>query len=81
MLKQKKYAHVTFFFDGGSDKQLEGATRILVESPKVATYDMKPEMSAFEVRDKAVEAIKSGQFDTNDSKLCESRYGWSYRFD
>ena len=60
----EKYAHVTFFFDGGSDKQLEGATRILVESPKVATYDMKPEMSAFEVRDKAVEAIKSGQFDT-----------------
>jgi 2,3-bisphosphoglycerate-independent phosphoglycerate mutase len=60
----EKYAHVTFFFDGGSDKQLEGATRILVESPKVATYDMKPEMSAFEVRDKAVEAIKSGEFDT-----------------
>ena len=60
----EKYAHVTFFFDGGSDKKLEGATRILVESPKVATYDMKPEMSAFEVRDKAVEAIKSGQFDT-----------------
>ncbi|MFA5471354.1 MAG: 2,3-bisphosphoglycerate-independent phosphoglycerate mutase [Acholeplasmataceae bacterium] len=60
----EKYAHVTFFFDGGSDKKLEGATRILVESPKVATYDMKPEMSAFEVRDKAVEAIKSGEFDT-----------------
>ncbi len=60
----EKYAHVTFFFDGGSDKPLKGATRILVESPKVATYDLKPEMSAYEVRDKAVEAIKSGDFDT-----------------
>ena len=60
----EKYAHVTFFFDGGSEKNLEGSTRILVESPKVPTYDLQPEMSAFEVRDKAVEAIKSGQFDT-----------------
>ncbi len=60
----EKYAHVTFFFDGGSEKKFEGATKILVESPKVATYDMKPEMSAFEVRDKAVEAIKSGKYDT-----------------
>ena len=60
----EKYAHVTFFFDGGSEKDLKGSTRILVESPKVPTYDLKPEMSAFEVRDKAVEAIKSGEFDT-----------------
>src|SRR5690554_7092387 len=60
----EKYAHVTFFFDGGSEKTYEGATRILVESPKVPTYDLKPEMSAYEVRDKAVEAILSGQFDT-----------------
>ena len=60
----EKYAHVTFFFDGGSEKDLKGSTRILVESPKVPTYDLKPEMSAFEVRDKAVEAIKSGAFDT-----------------
>ncbi len=60
----EKYAHVTFFFDGGSDKELEGSTRILVESPKVPTYDLKPEMSAFEVKDKAVEAIRSKQFDT-----------------
>lgn len=60
----EKYAHVTFFFDGGSEKTYEGATRILVESPKVPTYDLKPEMSAYEVRDKAVEAISSGQFDT-----------------
>ena len=60
----EKYAHVTFFFDGGSEKDLKGSTRILVESPKVPTYDLKPEMSAYEVRDKAVEAIKSKQFDT-----------------
>ena len=60
----EKYAHVTFFFDGGSEKQFKGAKKILVESPKVATYDMMPEMSAYEVRDKAVEAIKSGEFDT-----------------
>ncbi|MDD4194622.1 MAG: 2,3-bisphosphoglycerate-independent phosphoglycerate mutase [Acholeplasmataceae bacterium] len=60
----EKYAHVTFFFDGGSDKKLKGSTRILVESPKVPTYDLKPEMSAFEVRDKAVEAILSKKFDT-----------------
>jgi 2,3-bisphosphoglycerate-independent phosphoglycerate mutase len=60
----EKYAHVTFFFDGGSEKNLEGSHRILVESPKVPTYDLKPEMSAFEVKDKAVEAILSKQYDT-----------------
>ncbi len=60
----EKYAHVTFFFDGGVDKEISGATRILVNSPKVATYDMKPEMSAYEVCEKAVEAIKSEKFDT-----------------
>lgn len=60
----EKYAHVTFFFDGGSEKDLKGATRILVQSPKVATYDLKPEMSAYEVKDKAVKAIKTGEYDT-----------------
>lgn len=60
----EKYAHVTFFFDGGQERKLEGATRILVESPKVPTYDLKPEMSAYEVKDKAVVAVKSGQIDT-----------------
>ena len=59
----EKYAHVTFFFDGGVDKQIEGADRILVNSPKVATYDLKPEMSAYEVKDKVVEAIKSLKYD------------------
>ena len=60
----EKYAHVTYFFDGGIDKEIEGATRILVNSPKVATYDMKPEMSAYEVTEKVLEAIKSEEFDT-----------------
>ncbi len=60
----EKYAHVTFFFDGGVDKELNGATRILVPSPKVATYDLKPEMSAYEVCEKACAAIKSEEFDT-----------------
>ena len=60
----EKYVHVTFFVDGGRERTFEGAERILIQSPKVATYDLKPEMSAYEVRDKAVEAIKSKRFDT-----------------
>ena len=50
----EKYAHVTFFFDGGLDKEIEGATRVLVNSPKVATYDLQPEMSAYEVKDQLI---------------------------
>lgn len=59
----EKYAHVTFFFNGGEEKQYEGENRILVPSPKVETYDMQPEMSAYEVTDKVVEAILSGKYD------------------
>lgn len=59
----EKYAHVTFFFNGGVEKQYEGEERILIPSPKVPTYDMKPEMSAYEVTDAVVEAIDSGKFD------------------
>ncbi|QBM15926.1 2,3-bisphosphoglycerate-independent phosphoglycerate mutase [Marinobacter sp. JH2] len=59
----EKYAHVTFFFNGGMETPFEGEDRILVPSPKVATYDLQPEMSAPEVTDKLVEAIKSGKFD------------------
>ena len=58
----EKYAHVTFFFNGGEEKQYPGESRILVPSPKVETYDMKPEMSAIEVTDKVVEAINSKKF-------------------
>ncbi len=60
----EKYAHVTFFFNGGEEKQYEGEDRILVPSPKVETYDMKPEMSAYEVTDKVLEAIKSEKYDS-----------------
>ena len=59
----EKYAHVTFFFNGGRETPYEGEERILVASPKVATYDLKPEMSAYEVKDKLVDAIKSEKFD------------------
>mgnify|MGYP001236302581 CR=1 FL=1 len=59
----EKYAHVTFFFNGGEERMFPGEDRILVPSPKVATYDLKPEMSAFEVTDKLVEAIESGKYD------------------
>lgn len=59
----EKYAHVTFFFNGGREAPFEGEERILVASPKVATYDLKPEMSAYEVKDKLVEAIKSEEYD------------------
>ena len=59
----EKYAHVTFFFNGGEEKQYEGEDRILVPSPKVETYDMKPEMSAYEVTEKVLEAIKSDKYD------------------
>ena len=59
----EKYAHVTFFFNGGVEKQYPGEDRILVKSPAVATYDLQPEMSAYEVTDKMVEAVKSGKYD------------------
>ena len=55
----EKYAHVTFFFNGGQEKEYNGETRILVPSPKVATYDLKPEMSAYEVTDNLIQAIDS----------------------
>lgn len=59
----EKYAHVTFFFNGGKEEPNAGEDRILVNSPKVATYDMQPEMSAPEVCDRLVEAIGSGKYD------------------
>ena len=59
----EKYAHVTFFFNGGREAPFEGEDRILVPSPKVATYDLKPEMSAYEVKDKLVEAIRKDVYD------------------
>ncbi len=59
----EKYAHVTFFFNGGEEKQYPGEDRILIQSPKVETYDLKPEMSAYEVTEKVVEAINANKYD------------------
>jgi 2,3-bisphosphoglycerate-independent phosphoglycerate mutase len=59
----EKYAHVTFFFNGGREAPYDGEERVLVASPKVQTYDLKPEMSAFEVKDKLVAAIREDKYD------------------
>ena len=59
----EKYAHVTFFFNGGREQPFKNETRILVKSPQVATYDLKPEMSAFEITDKVIESLNSSKFD------------------
>ncbi len=59
----EKYAHVTFFFNGGVEAPFDGENRVLVNSPKVATYDLKPEMSAYEVADECVKCINSGEYD------------------
>ena len=63
LAETEKYAHVTFFFNGGVEEPNEGEDRILVNSPKVATYDLKPEMSAYEVCDKLTTAIRSDKYD------------------
>ena len=63
MAETEKYAHVTYFLNGGREEPFAGEDRILVPSPKVATYDLKPEMSAAELTEKAVEAIDSGKYD------------------
>jgi len=59
----EKYAHVTFFFNGGVELPVPGEERILIPSPKVATYDLQPEMSAFQVTDRAVKAVSSGKYE------------------
>jgi 2,3-bisphosphoglycerate-independent phosphoglycerate mutase len=59
----EKYPHVTFFFNGGDEKVFDGEDRILIPSPKVSTYDLKPEMSAFELTEKLIEAIESKKYD------------------
>jgi 2,3-bisphosphoglycerate-independent phosphoglycerate mutase len=63
MAETEKYPHVTYFLNGGEEKRYRGEERIMVPSPKVATYDLQPEMSAPELTDKAVEAIGSGKYD------------------
>ena len=63
LAETEKYAHVTFFFNGGREKSFIGEDRILVNSPKVATYDLKPEMSAYEVKDELVKNLKTNKYD------------------
>ena len=63
MAETEKYPHVTYFLNGGREEPYAGEDRIMVPSPKVATYDLQPEMSAPELTDKAVEAIGSGKYD------------------
>jgi 2,3-bisphosphoglycerate-independent phosphoglycerate mutase len=63
MAETEKYPHVTYFLNGGEERRYPGEDRIMVPSPKVATYDLQPEMSAPELTDKAVEAIASGKYD------------------
>jgi len=63
LAETEKYAHVTYFFNGGNEKTFPGEERILVPSPKVATYDLQPSMSAEEVTDRGVEAVQSGEFE------------------
>ena len=59
----QKYAHVTFFYNGGEEKVYEGEDRVLIDSPKISTFDLKPEMSAYEVCDEACARIRSGKYD------------------
>ena len=59
----EKYAHVTFFFNGGVETEFPGEDRVLIHSPKVATYDLQPEMSAYPVCDAVVDRIRSGKYD------------------
>ena len=75
----EKFAHVTYFFNGGREQEFPGEDRILVPSPKVATYDLKPEMSAIEVTDKLVEAIGTGTFDVDRGQFRQHRHGRPYR--
>jgi len=63
LAETEKYAHVTFFFNGGNEEPVEGEARILVDSPKVPTYDLQPEMSAYQVSDKLLQAIESHKYD------------------
>lgn len=60
----QKYAHVTFFFDGGEDKEIEGSDRVLIPSPKIETFDLMPEMSAYQITEEVIKRIESEKYDT-----------------
>ena len=71
----EKYAHVTFFFNGGVEKPFPGEERILVQSPKVATYDLKPEMSAAGIAEAVVKAVERGHLRRDHRQLRQRRHG------
>ena len=75
----EKYAHVTFFFSGGREAEFEGENRILIASPKVATYDLQPEMSAFGVKDAVIADMKENAARFHLPEFCQWRHGWPYR--
>jgi 2,3-bisphosphoglycerate-independent phosphoglycerate mutase len=75
----EKYPHVTFFFSGGREREFDNEKRLLVPSPKVATYDLQPEMNAAGIRDAIIPELESGWPDFIVLKLCQYRYGWPYR--
>ncbi len=82
LAETEKYAHVTFFFNGGVEQPFEGEERVLVKSPMVATYDLQPEMSAVEVTDRLVEALQGGTFDVIICNYANAdMVGHSGRFD
>ena len=68
----EKYPHVTFFMSGGREEKFPGEERIFINSPKVATYDLQPEMSAYEVTDALLEEIEADHFDAHSFKLRKS---------
>ena len=75
----EKYAHVTFFFNGGNEEPAAGEVHRLIPSPMVKTYDLKPEMSALQVADAVVEAIESGNLRVYCGQFRQWRHGWPYR--
>ena len=79
MAETEKYPHVTYFLNGGREEPYSGEERIMVPSPKVATYDLQPEMSAPELTDKAVAAINSGKVRSDRAQFRQSRHGRPYR--
>jgi 2,3-bisphosphoglycerate-independent phosphoglycerate mutase len=76
----EKYPHVTYFFSGGRENAFPGEERIMIPSPKVATYDLQPEMSAPQVADAIVHALYQSKPRLLLSQLCQYRHGWAYRY-
>ena len=77
----EKYAHVTYFFNGGVEQPFPGEERVMVQSPKVATYDLKPEMSAAGIADAVVKATEERNVRCDDRELCQCRHGRAFRQD